>query len=138
MNGISHKKAIALAPIALLLSAQTVATAELPALAQLEKGKWQLSNPIASKSEPGEEAESICLGDPMLLMKLEHPGVTCSHEVIASAANSGSVHYTCPGRGFGRTSIRVETPRLVKIDTQGMASNHPFAYRVEARRVGAC
>lgn len=118
----------------LLLSAQSLAPAELPALAQIERGRWQLANPTETETP----LDSICLGDPILLLKLEHPGIACSHEVVASAANSGSIHYTCPGRGFGRTSIRVETRRLVKIDTQGIANNHPFAYRVQARHVGPC
>jgi hypothetical protein len=134
MTWIFNKKTAVLMAFACLLPAQTLATGELPALAQLERGRWQLTNPAT----PDAAADSICLGDPILLMKLEHQGVTCSHEVVASNATGGAIHYTCPGNGFGRTSIRVETPRLAKIDTQGIASNRPFAYRLQAKRVGPC
>ena len=42
------------------------------------------------------------------------------------------------GRGYGRTSIRLETDRLVQIRTQGIADGLPFEYSAEARRVGDC
>ncbi len=40
--------------------------------------------------------------------------------------------------GSGRTTIRVETPRLVQIETQGIADQSPFAFSAEARRIGTC
>jgi hypothetical protein len=49
-----------------------------------------------------------------------------------------TVHYTCPGSGHGRTTIRKETNRLVQIDTQGIASGSPFSRTFEARRGGSC
>ena len=58
--------------------------------------------------------------------------------VLSNDVKGATVHYTCPANGFGRTSVRVETPRLAKIDTQGIMGNAPFAYRAEARKVGAC
>ena len=42
------------------------------------------------------------------------------------------MHYTCPGAGHGRTSIRSETNRLVQIDTQGIADGKPFSQAIEA------
>jgi hypothetical protein len=104
---------------------------KLEALAQLETGRWQLRQPDGA-------ARSICLADPTILVQLEHEGVSCGQEVLASEAGAATVEYTCPGRGFGRTSIRVETSRLARIDTQGLADGRPFAYRIEARKVGAC
>ncbi len=104
---------------------------KLEALAKLEPGRWQLR-------ELDGPARSICLADPAALVQLEHEGVSCEKEVLASEAGAATVEYTCPGRGFGRTSIRVETPRLARIDTQGFADGRPFAYRVEARKLGAC
>ncbi|MDT9599849.1 hypothetical protein [Sphingosinicella rhizophila] len=134
LGGQMPRKSWSIAAMAVLLPAQTLATAELPALSRLEKGRWQLSDPADAKAQ----FDSVCLGDPMRLIKLEHSDVNCSEEVVASGPNSASIHYICPGRGFGRTNIRVETSRLVKIDTQGRANNRPFAYRVEGRRVGSC
>jgi len=109
-----------------------LALPDLAALSKLERGRWQLSDPH------GGRARSICLGDPAALLQLEHGGASCDRDVLANEAGSATVQYTCPGRGFGHSSIRVETPRLARIDTQGLADGRPFAYRVEARRVGAC
>lgn len=107
-------------------------TSDLDALAHLERGRWQIR-----ETESGE-ARMVCLGDPIVLVQLEHRGVSCGREVLTSEAGGGTVHYTCPGRGFGHTSIRVETPRLARIDTQGLVDGRPFAYRAEARKVGSC
>jgi hypothetical protein len=71
-------------------------------------------------------------------MQVQHRNSPCSRLVIATDTSGATVQYTCPAGGFGRTSIRVETPRLAQIDTQGIVDNTPFGYRAEARRVGPC
>ena len=109
-----------------------LALPKLEALSKLESGRWQLSR------SDGTDARSLCLADPAALVQLEHEGVSCGQEVLASEAGAATVEYSCPGRGFGRTDIRVETPRLARIDTQGLVDGRPFAYRVEARKVGGC
>jgi hypothetical protein len=58
--------------------------------------------------------------------------------VINDGAAEVTVHYTCPGAGHGRTTIRKETNRLVQIDTQGIAGGMPFSRTFEARRGGVC
>lgn len=107
---------------------------KLTALTRLEPGLWQIRD-LASR---GAIPQSICVADPDMLTQVEHRGAPCSRLVIANDSKSATVHYTCPAHGFGRTSVRVETSRLAKIDTQGILDNLPFAYRAEARRVGAC
>ena len=130
----SRRGALGLAGLAALAAAPALALSlpSIAALSQLERGRW-----VVSDSEAGER-HSVCLGDPMTLVRLEHPGGVCSGELLASEASGGTIQYRCPGRGFGHTSIRVETPRLVRVDTQGLADGRPFAYRAEARRVGEC
>ncbi len=104
---------------------------DLEALSKLERGRWQLRDPAG-------QSRSICLGDPAILIQLEQEGVSCDREIIASDKGGATVQYTCPGRGFGHTSIRIETPRLARIDTQGLVDGRPFSYRAEARKVGTC
>jgi len=58
--------------------------------------------------------------------------------VIKDDSDRATVHYTCPGLGWGRTSLLVETPRLVRINSQGIAGRAPFAFDAEARRTGEC
>jgi len=106
----------------------------LQALAHLEPGLWQIRQIDNARSTP----QSICVSDPGVLTQLQHRQAPCSRFIITNEAQLLTVHYTCPANGFGQTSIRVETSRLAKIDTQGIVDNAPFAWRAEARRVGEC
>ena len=122
------------APIGLasLAAAQPAAAPAIPALAGLEAGDWALQ--IAG----GGEARHMCLGDPAALLQVQHPGAQCTRHVVSNDAQSVTVHYNCAAAGSGRTTIRVETPRLAQIDTQGFRNGAPFADRFEARHTGAC
>lgn len=118
-----------------LAGASTV-PAQAPSLAmldRLEKGSWQLR-------ERGKDGvlQTICIGDARRLIQVYHPRASCSRYVIEDTPNAVTVHYTCPGAGHGRTSIRSETNRLVQIDTQGIAEGKPFSQAIEARRTGGC
>lgn len=106
----------------------------LSALARLEPGLWQLRDLDGGDTRP----QSLCVADPAILLQIQHRNSPCTRLVIANDRNSATVHYTCPASGFGRTSVRVETPRLAKIETQGISENAPFVFRLEARRTGAC
>jgi len=101
------------------------------ALASLQPGRWVLSSPSSSKRE-------LCIGDPRALIQIQHRATACSRYVIDNQPRSATIHYTCPGAGHGQTTVRVETPRLAQIETQGIASGSPFALSIEARRVGNC
>ena len=128
-----RRGALALASgIAVAAPVFALALPDLEALAKLERGRWQVAD------AQGGTTRAICIGDPVLLVQLEHGGASCEREVLANDAGTATVQYSCPGRGFGHTSIRVETPRLARIDTQGLVDGRPFSYRVEARRVGSC
>jgi hypothetical protein len=122
--------------IALGCAGASAVPAQAPSLAmldRLEKGSWQLR-------ERGKDAvlQTICVGDARRMIQIQHPRATCSRYVIEDTPNSVTVHYTCPGAGHGRTTIRSETNRLVQIDTQGIAEGKPFSQAIEARRAGGC
>ncbi|HKX89763.1 MAG TPA: hypothetical protein VJM13_11170 [Sphingopyxis sp.] len=122
--------------MACALAGATAVPAQAPSLAmldRLEKGGWQLR-------ERGKDAvlQTVCLGDARRMIQIHHPRATCSRYVIEDTPNSVTVHYTCPGAGHGRTTIRSETNRLVQIDTQGIAEGKPFSQAIEARRTGGC
>jgi hypothetical protein len=114
--------------------ALTQVRGQLSALTRLEPGLWQ----IRTSSNHGAPVQSICVGDPAILMQVQHRNSPCSRLVIANDASGATVHYTCPSSGYGRTTLRVETSRLARIDTQGIVDNAPFAWRAEARRIGPC
>lgn len=121
---------------AVLLVAVPVA-AQAPSLAMLntlERGQWQLRD----RDDANSPVRNICLGDARVFLQLRHERAQCSRYVIEDEARSVTVHYTCPGAGHGRTTIRKETSRLVQIDTQGIANGSPFSLAYEARRTGPC
>lgn len=122
--------------LALGVAGATAVPAQAPSLAmldRLEKGSWQLR-------ERGKDAvlQTVCLGDARRMIQVYHPQQGCSRYVIEDTPASVTVHYTCPGAGHGRTTIRSETNRLVQIDTQGIADGRPFSQAIEARRAGGC
>ena len=119
--------------LSILLVSALPAAAQAPGpLAQVERGSWQLVGP------GGNTIATVCLGDPLLLAQPQHGPQPCSREILSSDAHSVTVNYSCPGMGRGRTLLRVETPRLVQIDSQGLHNGAPFALRAQARKVGAC
>lgn len=102
----------------------------LTALSSLEAGRWQLRDLDSGRTS------SLCIGNRRVLMQIRHAG-QCAWTVIGNDARDATITYTC-GDGSGRTALRVETPRLAQIDTQGVVGGVPYAMRAEARRVGSC
>lgn len=101
------------------------------ALGTLERGEWQLKD--------GEgEVRKLCLRNPGTLLQIMHGDAQCEHFVMESAKSSATIRYTCPSHGHGRTTISIDTPRVINIDTQGVANGAPFAEKFEGRRIGAC
>ncbi len=138
MRSVQMKSHVRLAAIAAAIFAAVAvpAAGQRPALAmldQLESGRWELR-----QRDGSGKVERICLRDGRRLIQLRHPATACSSLIVDDAASEVTVQYTCRGRGYGRTHIRRETPRLVQIDSQGIADGLPFAFAAEGRRVGDC
>ncbi len=105
----------------------------MPALAMIEPGQWFLNSRTSAAGN-----RSVCVQDVRALLQVEHGTAACNRFVIANTARETTVHYTCPGSGHGRTTIKVETARLIQIESQGIAKQEPFAVEFEARRTGDC
>jgi hypothetical protein len=133
ITGIQYKLSLALLASGLTAVAAPAESPTLAMLDTLEKGGWELR-----ERGGGDAVRSFCLGDARNFIQLRHPRGGCSRYVIADGAAEVTVHYTCPGAGHGRTTIRRETNRLVQIDTQGIAGGAPFSHSYEARRTGGC
>jgi len=102
-------------------------------LESLDHGNWDLR----VRGDIGGK-QPICFDGGQQLIQLKHPDVPCKSVVLNESPEEVTIHYTCSGQGYGRTSIRRETSRLVQIDSQGIAKGVPFAFTAEARRVSAC
>lgn len=103
------------------------------ALTALERGEWELVERDAAGT-----ARRVCLGDPAQLLQPRHPTRQCKRFVLENSARRVAITYDCAHAGQGRTALRVETGRLVQIDSQGVSDGTPFAMTIEGRRVGAC
>jgi hypothetical protein len=88
--------------------------------------------------ESGNPAERLCVNNGRRFIQLRHAEVSCDRLVVEDSPSAVTVQYTCRGQGYGRTSIRRETSRLVQIQSQGIRNGLPFEFRAEARRVGDC
>lgn len=118
-----------------LVAAPASPAAQRPlALAAVEPGLWTVTS-----AEAGALPRRLCLDDPIRLAQLQHGDADCHRLLVADQPHDATVEYRCAaGAGFGRTSLRVSDGGRVRIDTQGIAGNAPFAFRAEARRDGSC
>jgi hypothetical protein len=134
LNGSFRRACIAAVALLALAGPAPSQQVRVNVLAQLERGLWQLRD----QETNAVRHPSICLGSAKLLLQVQHRGRPCSQLLVSQDERSATVHYTCPSSGYGQTLLKLETPRLAQIDTQGIADGSPFSYRLEARRVGAC
>lgn len=118
---------------AVLAASQAVASADRAPLATVEPGQWDLRS-----RDPANPSLRLCVRDIQDLLQVRHPGQSCRHFVIEDQPTRVSVTYACPRTGHGRTDIRIETPRLVQLSSQGVADGLPFALNLEGRRTGNC
>lgn len=102
-------------------------------VAQFPVGQWQLRE--VSSTEP---PKAMCIADADILIQLKHPGAQCSRFVIEDSVRTATIHYTCPGAGNGRTTIKLESRKAFHLDTQGVADGSPFDTAYNATRLGDC
>ena len=101
------------------------------ALSNVAGGLWEVSR-------AGKPAVQLCVATPVSLAQFEHGQKACEQRIVRDSGTAATVHYTCEGDGFGHSSITVVTDRSLRIETQGISSNAPFKYVLQARRVGDC
>ena len=133
----STKSALALgglaAVAALCVSLPVLAQGQgLAMLGMLSKGEWTV------KQRGVATDRKICVKSGAELIQLMHREPGCNQFVVEDGAARVTVQYTCPGNGYGRTSIRRETGSLVQLESQGIHDGTPFQFIAEARRTGTC
>lgn len=121
---------------ALLAFAAPALTAQRPSLAMLDHlqpGQWE----VRDRDLAGGRSR-LCIENGRRLIQIRHMRESCRSFAVQDTADAVTVHYTCPGNGYGQTSVRFESAQLVQLETQGIAQGLPFNMRAEVRRVGAC
>lgn len=123
-------------PLAAALALAIPVAAQSPGLAmldRLEAGQWLLTTRNGA-SPP----RSLCLGDPRQLLQVQHEGARCSRFTVTDEERVVVVSYDCGAAGSGHTTVRMETGRLVQVETQGVLRGSPFSLAYEGRRTGVC
>lgn len=124
---------IAVAAVVVGLAVPVLAQASgLAMLGTLSRGEWTI------KQRGAASDRKICVRSGAELIQLMHRESGCSRFVVEDGAARVTVQYTCPGNGYGRTSIRRETDTLVQLESQGIVGEMPFQLTAEARRTGPC
>lgn len=122
--------------VVVLAFAAPALTAQRPSLAmldQLQPGQWE----VRDRDLAGGRSR-VCIDTGRRLIQIRHMREACRSFTVQDTADAVTVHYTCPGNGYGQTSVRFESAQLVQLETQGIAQGLPFNFRAEVRRIGAC
>lgn len=101
-------------------------------LESLQKGEWEI------RFRDGSATQKICVRSGRELIQLRHRGQTCGRYSAEPEQDEVTVQYSCRAKGYGRTSVRMETERLVQLESHGVADGLPFHFTAEARHTGAC
>lgn len=135
MKAITLMKTVSVSTAAFLAFAVSAPaqSPDLVLLDGLQKGEWTLK--ARGSNEPGKK---VCLGDPGILLQIQHGDTACSRYVIQDTANSVRVSYKCGSADHGVTTIKRESSGLVQIQSQGIKGNAPFSFNVEGRRTSSC
>ncbi len=111
------------------------AVAQAPDFAPLEslqKGEWEI------RFRDGSPTKRICVRSGLELIQLRHQGQTCGRYSAEPEQDEVTIQYSCRAKGYGRTNLRMETEKLVQLESHGVADGLPFHFSAEARHVGAC
>ena len=115
-------------------AALVLMAAQRPQLfAQTAPGMWEVSG-LRGKTAPLRQ----CFSDVATLARFEHLGRNCTMRVTSDSPASAVIDYSCGAAGFGHSKVDMLTPRSLRIDTQGISDQLPFAYVLQAHRVGDC
>ncbi|HEX4692966.1 hypothetical protein [Sphingomonas sp.] len=131
---MSQSKRLVIAGLAAgLLGAVASAAIPYAALHGLQRGRWQFKE-IGTAS-----GRVLCVSEPIQMIQFNHPGPACERFTVEDAPDHVTVQYNCGPRGYGRTTITVQQPDLIRLDAQGTSpGGQPFDASYEGRFLGPC
>ena len=129
---MTRVKIMLLVAVAPLAAVALMAAQQPAALASTAPGLWEIDGLPVGK--PVRE----CVSDVVALAQYEHRTKNCRRNVLSDGPSSAVIQYQCPGNEFIRSTMTVITPRSLRIESQGISDSLPFAYVLQARRIGDC
>lgn len=128
-------KSISISAVTLLAFSVTIPAQapQMGLLESLQKGEWTLKPRGAANG-----SKKVCIGDPTVLLQIQHSGSSCSRYVIQDTPNNLRVSYKCSSTDHGVTTIKRESSGLIQVQSQGIEANAPFSFTMEGRRTGSC
>jgi hypothetical protein len=134
MGIVSQSKRLVIAALtAGLLGAAATAAIPYAALHALPHGRWQF------KQIGAANGREICVSSLLQMIQFNHPGPACERFTVEDAPQRVTIQYNCGPRGYGRTTITVQQPNLIRLDAQGInPAGQPFDTSSEGRFVGPC
>lgn len=124
---------LAAAAVGATAGAVPVKAPQLAVINAIEPGQWELRE-VGTSGSP----RVLCVTNPDMLIQLRHASVQCTRYVVENQPQTVTVNYDCEGAGNGRTTITLDTPRQIRLQTQGIAQHAPFDVDYAGRRLGAC
>lgn len=133
VRNVRRMAAIALIGVTGMAGAVPAKAPPIAVFSIIEPGQWELH-------EVGSAAPSrqMCVTNPDIFVQLRHGGPQCARYVTENTAQTVTINYDCDAAGSGRTTITLDTPRQIRLQTQGIAQAAPFDVEYSAHRVGAC
>ena len=110
-----------------------IVTQAAGALAGVAGGQWELDGLPGHKS-----AVKQCVARPTDLATVEHKGAKCATTILGDQGSSVKLSYQCGAAGFGQATIKVITPRSLRIEVQGISDGAPYGYVLQAHHAGPC
>lgn len=131
---MSQSKRLIVAGLAAgLLGAGASAAIPYAALHGLQRGRWQFKEIGAAKGR------ILCVSEPIQMIQFNHPGPACERFTVEDAPDHVTIQYNCGARGYGRTTITVQQPGMIRLDAQGInPGGQPFDASYEGRFLGPC
>jgi hypothetical protein len=128
-----HLPRLAIAGLIVVSVGAPAQAPRVPVLDLVAPGNWSLH-----ENGSTDAPRAICVRDAGMLLQVRHGASQCSRFVVDQAPRRTTVHYTCPGLGYGRTTFAVEDEGVIRLQTQGILRGAPFDFDYEARRTGSC
>lgn len=116
-----------------LAGAAALAAVPPKALSGVSGGEWELSGLNGARAPVAR-----CVANPLDFGAIAHANAKCTVTQLGEQGVTVRVNAQCGAAGFAQGTIKVITPRSLRVELSGIADGAPFAFVAQARRTGEC